>query len=156
MAPAQGAAFPFSTYNTPAGGYAPVEGGYNRGTPLNGSNLIENDRAQALNDDANRLIARLVPRLDDEQLDKKAVLGLHKSKLPGIENAENRLAQALDRYLDKASTVNMDVLSRVRSASSQAKDWANGIRDMYNALELEDANLHWSHFIGFSPVCFLM
>ena len=136
MAPAQGTlASPFSTYNTPAGGYTPVEGGHHGGTPLNGSNLIENDRAQALNDDANRLIARLVPRLDDEQLDKKAVLGLHKSKLPGIENAENRLVQALDRYLDKASAVNMDVLSRVRSASSQAKDWANGIRDMYNALE---------------------
>ena len=74
-----------------------------------GNDYVENNRAQALLERANKLIARLDPPLNDKHLDKKAVLGLHKSKLLGVENDQRYLDQALDRYLDKSYNVNMEI-----------------------------------------------
>ena len=125
---------PFQPFSQQAG-FTPAQSSlYGGGTP-GATNNIQYDRAQALTEDAEKLIARLDPPLGDKRLDKQMVLGLHKSKLPGVESERRELAQALDRYLDKNIPVNMEMLKCVREATSKAKDWANGIRDMYNTLE---------------------
>ena len=100
------------------------------------STYTGNDRAAWLFNSANELVGRLEPSLDSPELTKAVVVGLHKSKLISVENDRKDLLHLLDKYIDdRSQPTDNRLVKHARSAASSAKNWSNGIRDKYNALE---------------------
>ena len=108
---------------------------YSQASGYSGESL-EEGRAAWLFNSANELVDRLEPSLDSSELTKAVVVGLHKSKLISVENDRKDLLHLLDKYIDdRSQPTDQRLVQHARSAASNAKNWSNGIREKYNALE---------------------
>ena len=109
------------------------------------------DRATWLNQSAIALIGKLVPEIGSAEMNKVTVINLHKSKLTAVDNDRKELLQYLEKYRDKTPYPIPQLIIDVHSAASQAKEWVDGVRDLYNTMECGNKDIDEKLFSTLKP-----
>ena len=104
-------------------------------SPRPASPQVPCDRAASLHDSATSLIGKLVPEIGSAEMNKVTVINLHKSKLIAVDNDRKELLRDLEKYRDKTHNPIAQLIKDVKSAAGQAKEWVDGVRDLYDTME---------------------
>ena len=104
-------------------------------SPRPASPQVPCDRAASLHNSATSLIGKLVPEIGSAEMNKVTVINLHKSKLIAVDNDRKELLRDLEKYRDKTHHPIAQLITDVKSAAGQAKEWVDGVRDLYDTME---------------------